>query len=78
MRPSRMLRERAKRRQEPAVEPTRPEGYRHSQTDGWASTERAGDRRFEHGRNNPWHDMPVIFGFQPNPASTHTRPEEES
>lgn len=67
MRAPRTLRARAKRAPEKteAAETAPPEGYRHSQTDGWASTERV-DRRFEYGEHSNRLDMPIVFGFRPN------------
>lgn len=69
MRAPRSLREKAKQKT-PAPTPaaaTLPEGYRHSQTDGFSSAERAATRRFDHGERDQWHDMPVIMGFTRNP-----------
>lgn len=67
MRASRTLRARAKRATEKpeTSEQEKPEGYRHSQTDGWAATERV-DRRYEYGEHSHLRDMPIVFGFRPN------------
>lgn len=43
----------------------KPEGYRYSQTDGYASVERV-SRRFEYGERSRRADMPIVFGFRPN------------
>lgn len=45
-----------------------PAGYRYSQTDGYAITERAGARTLESGDHWGYGPVtPVVFGFRPNP-----------
>lgn len=71
LRATRQLKNRvkAKAKAKPEDIPEPSIGYRHSQTDGWASTERASQRRYEHGDNSWDHRVPIIMGFTPNHGS---------
>jgi hypothetical protein len=70
---SRPLRNRAsanrRKQQAPTTPEAEPKGYRHSQTDGWSSTERQATRRFEYGHHDHHLDLPIIMGFTPNPTT---------
>lgn len=54
----------SKARTETAEPEKKPEGYRHSQTDGWSSVERAPRRYYEAERTGFYN--PIVFGFRPN------------